>query len=64
MTPEMIGLSLAAIGAATGLITLGIRACLKSNCTDVNICFGCIKYARADEEDPSQLEIQPVSGKI
>ena len=60
----MIGLSLAAIGAGTGLITLAIRACLKSNCTDVNICYGCIKYKRNDEENGEQLEIQPVSGKI
>lgn len=64
MTPEMIGLSLALIGAASALITLGIRTCLKSNCTDVNICWGCVKYQRNDEENPEQLEIQPVSGKI
>ena len=64
MTPEGIGLALALIGAGSGLITLGIRSCLKSNCTDVNILWGCIKYKRNDEEDPNQLEIQPVSSKI
>ncbi len=60
----MIGLSLALIGAVSGLITLGIRTCLKSNCTNVDICFGCVKYARETEENPEQLEIQPISGKI
>jgi hypothetical protein len=64
MTPELAALYVAMIGAGSALITLGIRSCLKSNCTDVNICYGCIKYKRNDEEDPSQLEIQPVSSKI
>lgn len=65
MTPEMAALYVALIGAGSALITLAIRSCLKSNCTDVNICWGAIKYKRNDEEDPSQLEIQPVStGKI
>jgi len=61
LTPESAALYVAMIGAATGLITLSIRTCLKSNCTSVDLCWGCIKYKRNDEDDPSQLEIQPVA---
>ncbi len=64
MTPEEIGFGLALIASGSALITLGIRSCLKSNCTDVNILWGCIKYRRNDEEDASQLEITPVSSSV
>ncbi len=64
MTPELAALYVALIGASSALITLGIRTCLKSNCTNVELCFGCVKYQRADEDDPAQLEITPVSTKI
>lgn len=64
MTPELAAFYIALIGAGSGLITLAIRTCLRSNCTSVDLCWGAIKYQRNDEEDPSQLEIQPVSSKI
>jgi hypothetical protein len=64
MTPEMIGLSLAIIASGSALITLGIRTCLKSNCTDVNLCWGCVVYKRETADDVAELEIQPVSTKI
>lgn len=61
MTPEEAALYIAILGAVSALITLSIRTCLKSNCTSVDLCWGMIKYKRNDEEDPSQLEIQPVA---
>ncbi len=61
MSPEMIALYIAIIGASSAVATLGIRTCLKSNCTSVDLCWGMISYQRNDETEADQLEIAPVA---
>ena len=42
----------------TGSIALCVRYCLKSKCTNVRLCFGCIDIDRAVElEQNEEIEI-------
>jgi hypothetical protein len=61
MSPEEIIFYTGAIAAASAVATLAIRTCLKSNCTDVNLCWGCVVYKREAADDVAELEIEPVA---
>ena len=64
LSGEEVILYTAFLGAVTGVLTLMIRAILKSNCLTVDCCWGMIRYTRADEDNINALEISPVGAKV
>lgn len=55
MNPEHISLILALASILGGILTLAIKATLKSNCTRLRCC-GC-ECQREHEEDAADLEV-------
>ena len=39
----------------TGFIGLSIKYCLKSKCSNINICYGCLQIDRAVELEQNEI---------
>ena len=46
------------IGVISGILALSIRYCLRSKCSNISLCYGCIQINRnIEEEVKEELEL-------
>jgi hypothetical protein len=52
------------ISTAVGLTLVLAKLLYKTHCKDINLCWGCFKISRDNDETPAETTQRPISSSV